>query len=258
MNYVMTDLHGEYGLFREMLEKINFCDDDTLYILGDCCDRGPMSAEIYLDIMNRKNVFAIRGNHEEMALGGIEYILENRMFPEKYCGDFGIRLWFENGGDATVNSLYNVSKVEENPEDASENNPFSSSEKPFAADKIKAIYDYICSMPYFMSAQVGKREFLMVHAGISSFSEDGLMNEYSVRELVWQRPNFNAKLFSDEHKYLLVGHTPTFTLTRSPKASIYRGKGDIIGLDCGATYSDYGGRLACLCLDTMEAVYVSK
>ena len=38
MNYVMTDLHGEYELFKEMLEKINFSDEDTLYILGDCCD----------------------------------------------------------------------------------------------------------------------------------------------------------------------------------------------------------------------------
>lgn len=254
MNYVMTDLHGEYGLFKEMLDKISFSDKDTLYILGDCCDRGENSAEIYLDLMNRKNVFAIRGNHEEMALEGLEYILENEMFPARYCSDFGIRLWFENGGDATVNSLYNVSKQKDGEEGAFENSKTS-----FSTEKIRAIYDYISSMPYYMTAKVGEREFLMVHAGLSDFDENKPMDDYSVRDLVWQRPNFNAKLFSQEHKYLLVGHTPTFTLTRSgTKASIYRGKGDIIGLDCGATYSDYGGRLACLCLETMEVVYVSK
>lgn len=236
MNYVMTDLHGEYDLFKEMLEKINFSDEDTLYILGDCCDRGPQSAEIYLDLMNRKNVFTIRGNHEEMALEGIKYILDTGMFPGRNCEVFGIRLWFENGGRDTVNSLYNVSD-----------------------EDIKAIYEYILSMPYYMTAKAGNREFLMVHAGIADFDENKPMEEYSVRDLVWQRPNFNAKLFSQEHKYLLVGHTPTFTLTRGgSKASIYRGKGDIIGLDCGATYFEYGGRLACLCLETMEVVYVSK
>lgn len=235
MNYVMSDLHGEYELFKEMLEKINFSDEDTLYILGDCCDRGEKSADIYLDIMNRKNVFAIRGNHEEMALEGLRYIIENDMFPGRNCEDFRIRLWFENGGRSTINSLFEVSDEE-----------------------IKAIYDYIISMPYYMTAKVGKREFVMVHAGLSNFHEDKPLEEYSVRELVWQRPNFSAKLFSEEHKYLIVGHTPTFTLTNSSTVSIYRGKGDIIGIDCGATYSEYGGRLACLCFDTMEVEYVSK
>jgi len=39
--YVLSDLHGHYNIFIKMLEKINFSDDDVLYILGDCCDRGP-------------------------------------------------------------------------------------------------------------------------------------------------------------------------------------------------------------------------
>ena len=41
--YVLSDLHGHYNIFIKMLEKINFSDDDVLYILGDCCDRGPDS-----------------------------------------------------------------------------------------------------------------------------------------------------------------------------------------------------------------------
>ena len=36
--YVLSDLHGHYNIFIKMLEKINFSDDDVLYILGDCCD----------------------------------------------------------------------------------------------------------------------------------------------------------------------------------------------------------------------------
>ena len=35
MTYVMSDIHGEYDKYRKMLEQIDFCDEDTLYVLGD-------------------------------------------------------------------------------------------------------------------------------------------------------------------------------------------------------------------------------
>lgn len=40
MTYAMSDLHGRYDLYIKMLEKINFSEGDTLYILGDFVDRG--------------------------------------------------------------------------------------------------------------------------------------------------------------------------------------------------------------------------
>ncbi len=33
-NYVIADIHGEYDAFEELLAKISFGDEDTLYILG--------------------------------------------------------------------------------------------------------------------------------------------------------------------------------------------------------------------------------
>ena len=39
--YVMSDLHGQYELYREMLKKIEFDSGvDMLYVLGDILDRG--------------------------------------------------------------------------------------------------------------------------------------------------------------------------------------------------------------------------
>ena len=66
--YVLSDLHGHYNIFIKMLEKINFSDDDVLYILGDCCDRGPDSLKIYLYIQKFDNIHLIKGNHEIMTL----------------------------------------------------------------------------------------------------------------------------------------------------------------------------------------------
>ena len=40
MTYVMSDIHGHYDKYREMLETIEFAADDTLYVLGDVLDRG--------------------------------------------------------------------------------------------------------------------------------------------------------------------------------------------------------------------------
>ena len=38
MQYVMSDLHGRYDLFEQMLCELRFSDADTLYFLGDAVD----------------------------------------------------------------------------------------------------------------------------------------------------------------------------------------------------------------------------
>ena len=38
--YVCSDIHGQYDLYKTMLNEINFTSEDHLYILGDMIDRG--------------------------------------------------------------------------------------------------------------------------------------------------------------------------------------------------------------------------
>ena len=54
MIYVMSDLHGCYDKYMQMLEKIKFNNEDTLYVLGDIVDRGDDGIKILLDMMKRK------------------------------------------------------------------------------------------------------------------------------------------------------------------------------------------------------------
>ena len=63
----MSDLHGCYDKYLQMLEKIKFNKDDTLYVLGDSIDRGDDGIKILLDMMKRPNVVPMLGNHEYMA-----------------------------------------------------------------------------------------------------------------------------------------------------------------------------------------------
>ena len=75
MIYVMSDIHGEYDKFIEMLKKINFSDSDTLYILGDIFDRGPHPIKIILKIMTMPNVICIVGNHELMGMRCLPFLM---------------------------------------------------------------------------------------------------------------------------------------------------------------------------------------
>lgn len=46
------------------MNGIMFSENDMLYILGYVVDRGPEPVEVLLDMMKRKNVIFVLGNHD--------------------------------------------------------------------------------------------------------------------------------------------------------------------------------------------------
>ncbi|MCR4598431.1 MAG: metallophosphoesterase [Acetatifactor sp.] len=44
--YVISDIHGCFEEFWQMLRKIRLSEDDRLYLAGDCIDRGKQSLEM--------------------------------------------------------------------------------------------------------------------------------------------------------------------------------------------------------------------
>ena len=239
MTYVTTDLHGKYDKYIKLMELIKFSDKDTMYINGDICDRGEESAKIYLDIMSRSNnIFAIKGNHEVMAEVHLEHLLkehhENGINILELFSESDLWLWFENGGDATVISLF----------DESEENRLR-------------ILDFIKSLPYYRTVDVNGKHYVLVHGGLGDYQEGTKIEDVSRIDLVWSRPDFNDKYFEDDNTYLIVGHTPTFLLREmEQQATIFHGEGNVIAIDCGCVYPEHHGRLGCLCLETGEEFYV--
>lgn len=49
MTYTVSDIHGCYDKYRELLRAIQLQPNDTLYVLGDVIDRGPDGFKILLD-----------------------------------------------------------------------------------------------------------------------------------------------------------------------------------------------------------------
>lgn len=234
MTYVMSDLHGMYNSYIAMLELIKFNSEDKLYILGDICDRGKESARIYLDIMVRSNVFCIKGNHEQMLLEALPLSFEWLQVmadQNALCEDS--ELWYLNGGRKTKRSFYKCNKSD-----------------------ISRIYRFIKQLPLHRRISLNGKCYTLVHAGGYSRKGCHKLRNFSPMELLWDSPDFDSVFGDKEKDVLIVGHMPTVNFNGKRKSKIYCGAGNIIDVDCGAVYTREGGRLGCLCLETMKEYYV--
>lgn len=232
MTYVMSDIHGCYREYREMLEKIGFSDADTLYILGDVVDRGPQVVELLEDIMSRKNVLLLAGNHEYMGLrvlgtvckrGGLTAVLDD--FSEediKSCF-----LWMNDGGRQTLSQL-----------------------KRCGDEMFRRVAVFLAELPLYEEVSVGGRDFLLVHAGLEPFRPGKPLEDYGPAELLFNRADYSRPYFLN--RYTITGHTPTFFSDRGRGGYILH-RNRHIAIDCGCVY---GYRLGVYCLETGEEFYV--
>ena len=84
--YVLSDIHGNFEIFKRMLEKIQFNSHDQLYILGDICDRGPCSLDIYFYIQKFDNITLLKGNHEYMMQEALKEAIDHNDFDFRTVG----------------------------------------------------------------------------------------------------------------------------------------------------------------------------
>lgn len=263
MVYAIADIHGEYQRFKELLDKCNFKSEDTLYILGDVIDRGEASLETLNYIMSRPNMHMLKGNHEsilELVLNfddDLNKVLEIlKLLKEVGDKDFqdieddridvsvmpwsGLKRWYLNGGKVTVEQLLKLdTKI------------------------IQEIRDYITNLPLYevYESKEGK-QYLLVHAGVNTMPVgyegerkwEALKAYQGEQDLIWNREAFylNQGL---EDKIIVFGHTPTYEIHQSNKIWIDTKYHDKIGIDCGASYKEFNGQLACINLDTLEVYY---
>lgn len=63
---VISDIHGNFRLFKKLLDKLNYTEEDYLFINGDLCEKGPNSLEVvtYIMALHKKSdkVFVTKGN----------------------------------------------------------------------------------------------------------------------------------------------------------------------------------------------------
>ena len=236
--YIMSDLHGMKAEFDMMLHKINFSDNDELYILGDVIDRGPCGADLLMQIMDMPNVHLLMGNHEAMLQEVVHTAADSQ--EEADAND----LWCYNGGYTTAYNLQEYSTVEQ-----------------------QKIFDFIDELPYEADITVNGKKYRLVHAAPHEIA-DICRYPVDVNEImVWDRkrmvnPQFRRKLKKMlPDTTIIVGHTPTASIDNGDGKIVH--SDNIMYIDCGcailASHPEVNyANLGCLRLDDMQEFYVSS
>ena len=222
--YVMSDLHGFYDKYMQFINDTSFNKEDILYIIGDAINRGKDGIKLIQDIMKRKNVYLIKGNHESMILPVLNELVDCKKEdqPSIIIHEVTQSSFFQ--GD-TLNDFCRLTSQEQ-----------------------KKIIHYLSNLPLYVELTIKSKSYLLVHAGLPYFTDMDI-KFYSETELLFGPHDFSITHYED--KTIIVGHTPTRFIEDALPDKIYRSY-DSICIDCGL---GFGGGLGVLCLDTNEEMY---
>ena len=223
MTYVMSDIHGNYEKFKEMIEQIRLRDDDILYILGDSVDVGDEPMELIADLSVRLNVYAIAGEHDYLAarmLHGFEKMLKSGAAPDAgYISE--MTAWVQDGGQTTLEGF-----------------------RALGEEEREGVLEYLADMTLYEEVEVKGKNYLLVHAGIADYDPDTDLDDYQPEDFFTEALDASYELV--DGTTVVVGHVPT------KSGTIEYGEGSIF-INCGVAE---GGTLACLCLETGTEYYV--
>lgn len=230
--YVISDIHGEYDRFLELLDKIKPGEEDTLYILGDVLDRGPHPIRTLLLLMEMPNAVCLAGNHELMALECLEFLMREITdisigeLDEKMLGN--LVTWQYNGSRTTIEEFRALSR-----------------------EMQRSVIDFLKEFSIYEELTVNGKDYLLVHGGLGNYRPEKDIEDYSLKELIWDRADYDISYFEDV--YVVTGHTPTQEIAGNPRPGYIFRENNHIAVDCGCNRPD--GRLGAICLDTGEEFY---
>lgn len=231
--YIISDIHGCYDQYQELLHKLEFDAEEELFILGDALDRGSEPIKVLLDLMNRENVTFVMGNHDATALMVLRQLAKeitddsiNAITPEvlNACS-----AWLQDGGITTMKQ-------------------FQALERSVQTD----ILSFLEDAPFYETIEHSGKLYILVHGGLGNFDLSKELDEYEPEDLLWERPDYDNEYFPGGRIVLVTGHTPTPYIRADKLPLVYEGHGHI-AIDCGCVF---GGKLAAYCIETGKATYV--
>ena len=256
--YVMSDIHGCYSALMEMLEKLNFGDDDELIIAGDIVDRGGENFEMLNWFENSpKNVTFLIGNHDD------EFAYNCNVFS--VCmKDREARKKLDYYVTHPTSSLMDVDRYGTLRElicnHGCDDNDFS------------RWADMIRKLPYYKKLTVNGRNYIIVHAGYMDETREDLLkilrlyNYQDLRQFyIWARDDA-LDIGGVPDTTIIFGHTPTIADTAyftGGTVFIYESKhinSKFINLDCGYVYKDRfrKANLAAIRLEDEKIFYLDE
>ncbi|MGE8012044.1 metallophosphoesterase [Bacillus mycoides] len=215
---IISDIHGELDLFKELLHKVNFKDDDYLIINGDLCEKGNDSIGVVNYVMDlvvsKPNVYVVEGNcevvvealvNENPALINYLCTRKNTIFNE-WLGKLNI----------TVNEESDIREV-----------------KNILMSHFSKEIKWLTELPTAIETE----DYIFVHAGL----EDRENWRQTDRKNAIAMPEFFNKSHRAD-KYVIVGHWPVVNYSEEAPSNnpVIDKEKKIIAIDGGNAIKEAG------------------
>ena len=256
--YVMSDIHGHYDEFEEMLNKIEFSDDDELILAGDYVDRGSQTLEMLQWVEEcPENVLLLKGNHDAEFAECISIM-------EGYCD----KLELTGADPLDTMTLYRAMQMIPALQSAYFDYYGTINDlvmnKGVTLNMLRVWASLIKEMPFVYKRTVNGKKYIVVHAG---YCEDNSVSREELEQFY---------IYAREEAYtvggvpgttIIAGHTPTVVkgtpmFTGGEVFRLYDRDKDctFYDIDCGCGYKESDRfencRLACIRLEDEEVFYI--
>ncbi len=217
---VMSDIHANLKYFDGLLQKVGFCDQDELVILGDFMEKGPDNLALLhrlMDMSKCGNVHLLAGNCENPSMF---------FFPNSQADETMLR-YIRSGRSGGIAEM--IRSLGEDPLTLTD---FRSIRARLMEEYFEE-YRFILSLPHVIETE----RYTFVHAGMIPGKP---VTEQKLNDLV-DFPMFLDKGYSFD-KWVVVGHNPLYRYGKD-RASVhpivlpYR---HIISIDGGCSLSPDG------------------
>ena len=226
--WIIGDIHGYSETFNQLIKKLNLNENDIVICLGDLIDKGPDSFQVLKTVEESKQIFSLRGNHEEMMRLSIS-LDHGRM----------MKSWIKYGGLSTLESI--------------------SADKNNQIELARKWLPFIENMP----TEIILNQFRLVHAGYEDKMPLGSQNN---QQRMWGRSIFQVKKPLDKYRQIIVGHTPVQKLNILSENNIWvseifliDGRPSVKCIDTGVFLENhYHPRITALNLINNDIVYQNR
>ena len=233
MDYLMSDIHGNFKAFCEILNQISFSSEhDHLYILGDVLDRGKYGIKVLNEVrsmVTKGCADLILGNHEFFA---IEYL----------SGNLSAERWAMAGGKDTLADIERMNNNEK-----------------------EELLGFLSSLPLYLKIETKKYgTTILTHCGVDSFhlsfKGETIDVAKSIEAAFYRDPyglmcgsnllSLREDTLNMFDSFVFIGHIPCNRVSKSHK---FIRRPRFIDIDSG---SGRGGKLGCFVLETENEIYV--
>jgi len=173
--YFISDIHGEYELFCRLLDKIKFCQSDSVIVLGDFLEKGRHSVKLAKFMFSQPNIRAVFGNHEYVFMS----------YYQSYMREL-------RDGDDVNRVLERMQSI-----------------CPGETEKLTwPLIDYVEDLPRYIETD----DYICVHACVETDGAGRIIPlcRQDPNTFIFDRSLASANNVPKDSKTVLFGHTPCF------------------------------------------------